>query len=221
VQIPSEVYTQTTMIVRGQRLVAPPGLEVPCCYESVTDPGDTLYLKMRDGSGTDLGSGNGVQIASGGVPTGTWAPFEIDVTSVVSPYARAGQNVQVYFHGIQHTGDYSCTFFYLDALECEMCTYWPIPPDVPGTASFGGLVQVLVQGIPQTRQGINVWAYSPGGQVYNTYTIQDGTYHFYNVPAGTYTIYAEFWEGSVLHYTTRTVTVAADERNYGVDLHMS
>jgi hypothetical protein len=220
VQIPNEVYTQTTMIVRGQRLVAENDEAAAgrgCCYP-VTDPNDILYMKMRDGSHADLGSG--VQIANGGVLTRTWAPFEIDVTGVVSPYLRHGQNVDVYFYGIQNV-DNNCTFFYLDALQCDVCTSWPIPTDITGTASFGGLVQVLVQGIPQTRQGINVWAYSPGGQVYNTYTIQDGTYHFYNVPPGTYTIYAEFWEGSVLHYTTRTVTVTANERNYGVELHMS
>ncbi len=217
VQIPTEVYTQTTMVVRGQRLVAES--ESPCCYP-VTDPNDVLYVKMRSGSGADLAPGNGAQIVNGGVVTGTWAPFAVDVTDVVSPYARAGQNVQVYWHGIQNE-DTNCTFFYLDSLSCEACTYWPIPADEPGSASFGGLVQVLVQGVPQTRQGVNVWAYSPGGQVYRTYTIQDGTYHFYNVPPGTYTIYAEFWEGSILHYGTWTVVVAPDERNYRVNLYLS
>lgn len=216
VRIPNEVYTMTTMVVRGQRLVAES--DFSCCTPA-TDISDTLYLKMRDNNHADLGPG--IKIADGGVLTRTWAPFTIDVTGVVSPYLRAGQKVDVYFYGIQGDSDYDCTFFYLDALACDICTQWPIPPDEPGTASFGGLVRVLVQGIPRTYQGINVWAYSQGGEVLRTYTIQDGTYHFYNVPPGTYTIYAEYWESGILHYTIQTVTVAADERNYGVNLQMS
>ncbi len=222
ITIPTEVYTQTTLTVSGYRLVAES--ESSCCNPT-TDPGDQLFLKMRDGAGADLGTGNGTLVVDGGTPLlKTWQRFSIDVTDVVSPATRAGQDVQVYFHGIQEV-DTECTFFYLDTLECEACTEWPIPDPVAGTSSFGGLIQVFVHhGIPQTFRGIDVWAYSPGGEVYHTTTIHDGTYHFYNVPPGSYTIYAEYWEGGAggtLHFGTWTITVEADERIYNVNLYMS
>jgi hypothetical protein len=222
VTIPTEVYTQTTLEVKGYRLVA--DSESACCYDT-TDPDDVLYLKMRDGSGTDLGPGT--VVANGSVISKTWETFAIDVTSVVQPFTRPGEDVQVYFYGIQDV-DYDCTFFYLDTLECEICTYWDIPEPIPGTASFGGNVQVITHGgIPQSFQGIDVWAYSPAGEVYHTQTIHDGTYHFYNVPPNVppeaYTIYAEYWEGGVggtLHSTIMTVTVEADERIDTVHLYL-
>lgn len=220
ITIPTDVYTQTTLVVRGYRLVAES--ESACCY-TVTDPNDVLYLQMRNSAGVPLAPGNGLQVVHGGVLTRTWAPFELDVTSVVSPYGRTRAGpavVWVYFHGVQNV-DENCTFFYLDALESNLCTYWPIPPDVPGTASFGGLIRVLIQGIPRSFQGVRVWAYSPGGRIYRTVTIQDGTYHFYNIPPGTYTVYAEYWESGVLRYGTWSVTVSADERNYSVNLYLS
>jgi len=66
--------------------------------------------------------------------------------------------------------------------------------------------------------GIQVWAYAAGGEIYRTQTIHDSTYHFYNIPPGTYTLYAEVWIGELLYTGTAEVTVAADERNYGVDM---
>ncbi|HUX75867.1 MAG TPA: carboxypeptidase-like regulatory domain-containing protein, partial [Anaerolineae bacterium] len=89
----------------------------------------------------------------------------------------------------------------------------------PGKASVGGDVRVLVGGFPQTLQGVDVWAYSPGGGVYHTITIQDGTYHFYNIPPGTYTIYAEIWVGGGLRFATTTVTLGAGP-NEGVNLFL-
>jgi hypothetical protein len=212
VQIPSDVYTMTTMHVRGKWLVA--DSESSCCRDT-TDADDLLYLQVKNSSGDDLYES---VIANGGVVSETWGGFEENVTDDVGPFAHREDELQVHFYAT-HDGDIDCTFFYLDALQCEVCTGWPVPDDVVGTASLGGLVEVLVQGIPGTRFGVDVWAYSQGGEVYHTYTIQDGTYHFYNIPPGTYTIYAEYWEaGGVLHYGTRTVTVAENERNYSVDL---
>jgi len=214
VEIPDEVYTMTTMHVRGQRLVAES--QSRCCNPT-TDADDVLYLQMKDSGGGDLGTST--EIANGGGAAGTWAAFEVEVTDAVNPYARAGGEAQVSFSAT-HDEDYDCTYFYLDALECEVCTEWPVPDPVPDTASIGGEVRVLVNGIPQALQGVDVWAYSPGGAVHHTVTIHDGTYHFYNVPPGVYTIYSEIWIGGGLRFVTTTVTVGANERNYGVHLFL-
>ncbi len=66
--------------------------------------------------------------------------------------------------------------------------------------------------------GIRVWAFAPGTDLYETKTIHDSTYHFYNVPPGRYTIYAEVWTDGILYSGTTEVTVVSNERNYGVDM---
>jgi hypothetical protein len=215
VEIPDEVYTMTTVHVRGQRLVA--GSLAPCSYPNSYEADDVMYLKMQDGGGGDLGAS--AEVVNGGAAVETWAPFEVEVTSAVDPYNHPGEQVRVYFYAT-HDEDYHDTWFYLDALECEACTEWPVPAEEPGTASVGGEVRVLVSGIPQTLQGVDVWAYSPGGGVRHTVTIQDGTYHFYNIPPGVYTIYSEIWIGGGLRFAMATVTVGAGERNYGVGLFL-
>jgi len=213
VQIPDDVYTMTTMVVRGQRLVA--GSLAPCSFPDSAEADDVLHLQMKDSGGGNLGAS--VEVADGGAVSEVWESFEVDVTGAVDVGNHPGEDVRVYFYG-EHDKDYYDTWFYLDDLECEACTEWPVPEDEPGTASIGGEVQVLVSGIPRTFQGVDVWAYSQGGEAYHTVTIQDGLYHFYNVPLGVYTIYSETWVEGGLRFATRTVTVGANERNYNLNL---
>jgi hypothetical protein len=216
VSIPTEVYSQTTLTVQGYRLVAESASA--CCYDT-TDPGDVLYLKMRDGGGTDLGSST--VVVNGGVISKTWEWFQVDVTDSVSPITDyTGEQVQVYFYGVQDVNT-ECTFFYLDSLECEICTYWDIPKHVSGMASFGGNAQLVTHGgVPRDLQGIDVWAYSPQGGTHHTQSIHNGTYHFYNVKPGTYTIYAEYWEEGTLYTDVEVVTVVADDENFNIDLFL-
>jgi hypothetical protein len=143
----------------------------------------------------------------------------VDVTDAVDLASRQGQNVRVHFTA-ERDEDSRDTWFYLDALECDVCTGWPVPPPIAGTASITGGVRVLVGGVPRTLQGVDVWAYSPGGETYHTVTIQNGTYGFYNVPPGTYTIYSEVWVGGEPRFATATVIVGADERRTGVNLFL-
>jgi hypothetical protein len=215
VDIPTEVYSTTTMVVSGQRLVA--GSEADCSFPNSAEAADVLYVRARTGGGGNLG--NRQQIVDGGVAKETWSPFEMDVSGEFDLASHAGQQLQVYFEA-EHDADGNDTWFYLDTVDCNVCTTWPIPEDVDGTASFGGDVRVLVGGIPQRMQGVDVWAYSQGGEVYHTTTIHDSTYHFYNVPAGTYTIYAEVWIGGGLRVTTTSVTVIVNERNYDVNMFL-
>ncbi|MDW8067346.1 MAG: TadE/TadG family type IV pilus assembly protein [Anaerolineae bacterium] len=214
VQVPTNVYTLTHLVVSGWHAVA--GSLTDCSYRGIPDADDVLYVQLRQSNGSPITAP--VAIVNGGVVTETWQRFDVNFTNRgVNVSALAGQNIQVYFYGT-HDNDYYGTFFFLDDLSCSVCTYWPIPDPVPGTASIGGLVRALVGGVPQPLTGVNVWAYRQGSQVLRTRTIHDGTYHFYNIPPGTYTVYAATWVSGQLQWGTATVTVVADERNYGVDL---
>ena len=213
VQIPTEVYTLTHLVVSGWRAIG--GSLTDCSYRGIPDADDVLYIQLQDDAGNPIASA--VPIANGGVVTETWETFSADFTEQIDLPALAGQNVRVHFYAT-HDQDYYGTFFYLDDLSCSVCTYWPIPDPEPGTASIGGLVRTVVGGVPQYLTGVDVWAYSQGGEVLRTRTIQDGTYHFYNIPPGTYTVYAAAWVSGQLRWDSTTVTVVADERNYNVDL---
>lgn len=219
ITLPStEVYTHTTLVVRGQILVRAPqsSAENQCCTLGAgADADDSLYVQMQDSGGTPLTGGDGLEIATGSTTPDLWQSFSVDVTSVVSPVARAGQDLRLNIHGIQGDSDGICTYFFLDVLECEMCTYWAPPPVDPTKASFGGLVTVVQQGRPQWPRGVDVYAYSPNGTFQHTQTIQDGSYHFYNLPTGEYTIYAIYQDDQV-NAQTMTVTISEGDRS---DLH--
>ncbi len=213
VQIPTEVYSLTHLTIEGYWAVG--GSLAECSYFNTTDADDSLRVQMRDSAGNPIS--NSITIGDGSTPAETWLRFYVDVTNDINLISRAGQNLQVYFFGV-HDQDAYGTWFYLDNLACNICTQWPIPDPEPGTASFGGLARTIIGGVPQPMPGVDVWAYTQGGQVLHTRSIQDGTYHFYNIPPGTYTIYAEAWIGGYLRMATSTVTVVADQRNYNVHL---
>ncbi len=213
VQIPTEVYTLTHLVLAGWHAVG--GSLLECSNPNRPDGDDVLYVQLRTASGTPI-SGS-VKLVDGGVVTETWQRFSVDFTQDIDLPSYAGQNVQVYFYAT-HDNDVDGSFFYLDNLSCGVCTYWPIPEDEPGTASIGGLVRALFGGVPQPLTGVDVWAYSQGGEVLHTRSIHDGTYHFYNIPPGSYTVYSQAWVTGQLRWDVTTVTVVADERNYRVDL---
>lgn len=213
VQIPTTVYSITHLVVEGWQAVA--GSLTDCSYRNRPDADDVLYVQLRDASGTPIVTG--VPIVNGGTVTETWQYFNTDFTDQIDLPSLAGQNIQVYFYAT-HDNDYDGTFFYLDDLKVGVCTYWPIPDPEPGTASIGGAVRTLVGGAPQTLPGVDVWAYAQGGEILHTRTIHDGTYHFYNIPPGTYTVYSAAWISGQLLWDSTTVTVVADERNYDVNL---
>jgi len=154
------------------------------------------------------------------VATEEWRPFSVNFTDDITGGVESliGQEIEVRFYATNDEDEYG-TWFYLDALECEVCTAWPAPEPEAGQASVSGEVRVLVEGIPKTLQGVDVWAYSQGSEgFYHTTTIQDGTYYL-NVEPGTYTIYSEIWVGGELRFATTTITVEADQQ-YTVNLFL-
>ncbi|MEE8391045.1 MAG: hypothetical protein V3S14_09655, partial [Anaerolineae bacterium] len=157
-------------------------------------------------------------IVDGGAAAGQWEHFSVDFTGSVDLPSLAGQDVQVRFYAT-HDGDEIGTWFYLDNVENNICTQWPIPEPEDGTASIGGQVFGGTSGY-QLMTGVRVMAYSQGGEVYQTVSIQDGTYHFYNIPPGNYFIYAEAWVGGTLTVGFANETVVSNERNYGIALYL-
>jgi hypothetical protein len=86
----------------------------------------------------------------------------------------------------------------------------PLPD--PINNSLGGTTRVNQVLTP----GVDVWVYqlqsggAGGGPVYTTYSIQDGSYHFYNLPPGIYLVYAEYFKNNV-RYTYQTTAVIPDQ----------
>jgi hypothetical protein len=212
VSVPGDVLPETTGILSFWQFVAPdPSGSVP-------DPDDHFNLVIRDSGGVTMTAD--IPLARGDTNTPTFQQNAVNVETYLAGNGFADlaeQDIQLKFYGT-HDGQPPGTYFYMDDVRLDICTTQPIPDDVPGTASIGGLLEVWLAGVPTKMPGVNVWAYAPGGTMYATKTIHDSTYHFYNVPPGPYTIYAEVWVGGYLYTGTTEVTVAADERNYTVDL---
>ncbi|HUW14752.1 MAG TPA: VWA domain-containing protein, partial [Anaerolineae bacterium] len=116
--IPEEVYTTTTMVVQGQRLVA--GSLAPCSIADSAEADDKLYVQLQGVPGAPS-----ALIADGGAATETWKFFSVDLTEDVDLRSLRGQEVQIRFYA-EHDADYNDTWFYLDALECAVCTEWLI-----------------------------------------------------------------------------------------------
>ena len=213
VTLPTEVYSISTLTVDAYYRVQKSILE---CSLGGPDADDVLYLRLQDTSGADYTTPQ--SILTGGAISNTWQTVETNLTSGFNLESHAGETVRLYWNAT-HDEDYNGTFFYVDDVSAEVCTHWPIPDPVPGTASFGGLISTLGEYNATIRlPGADVWAYARGGEVYHTRAIQDGSYHFYNVPAGDYVIYAEAWVSESLRMASTQITVVPDERNYAVNL---
>lgn len=215
VLMPTEIYTFSTIHASGYYFVDMSNLE--CSQGTVADSADVLSVNLYTTGGAPLLTAQ--TIRDGGAAAGSWYPVDISLSDgMADPSIYAGQTLRAQWNGYNDT-DIDGTFFYLDDLSLQVCTTWPVPPEVAGTASIGGTVKARGQNnIPISLPGADVWAYAQGGAVYHTLSIHDGTYHFYNIPAGVYVIYAETWMNGQLRTSTTTVTVAVNERNYGVNL---
>jgi hypothetical protein len=207
------VLTSTTAVLDLQKAVDWLGA-------NSNDSDELLYFYLRSSSGVNLT--DPVPVATGAdLPdidpsnynNGSWSQVSVDVIPYMlsagfDPVNFAGQTLQAYFFS-PNPGDNS-TEFYMDKINLNICTTQPRPD--PINNSLGG--RTLVNQV--LTPGVNVWAYKvqaggqAGGPVYTTYSIQDGTYHFYNLPPGTYMIYAEYFKDNV-RYTYQSVAVISDQ----------
>jgi hypothetical protein len=212
VDVPGDVLADTTGTLRFWQLVVPdPEDERP-------DPDDRFYLAIRDSAGVTQTAN--IPLAQGDTNTPVFQQKVISVEAHLTGNGFAdfaAEEMQVLFYGV-HDGQTPGTSFYIDDVRFDICTTQPIPADVPDTASMGGLVEVLLRARPTKMPGIEVWAFARGGKLYRTKTIHDSTYHFYNIPPGAYTIYAEVWMEGILYTSTMEVEVVANQRNYAINL---
>jgi hypothetical protein len=212
IQVPGDVLPNTTGTLSYWQLA------VPDPDNLAPDPDDRFLLAVRDSTGVTQTVD--IPLARGDTDTSIFRQNVISVETFLAGdrFAEfAGQNMQIRFYGV-HDGEAPGTSFYIDDVRFDICTVQPVPAPVPGTATIGGLVEVLLARKPTKMPGIQLWAFAPGGELYRTKTIHDSTYHFYNVPPGTYTIYAEVWFENILYTGTVEVDVAADQRNETVDI---
>jgi len=212
VQIPTDVYSISTFTVEGKYFVDQSYLE---CSVGGPDSGDELDLHLRTLGDSDIITAH---VTSGAAVSQTWNSLVTDLGSGINLADFANETLKLYWNATQND-DYHGTFFYLDDVSAQVCTEWPIPEDEPGTGSIGGMLQTLGEfQAPVKLTDANVWAYAPGGAVHQTRSIQDGTYHFYNIDPGTYVIYAETWVNGDLRTATTEVAILDGERNYDINL---
>ena len=213
IEIPTEVYSITTLTVQGHYYIAKS--ELPCSLGG-PDADDVLNLNLQETDGLPIG---GSQIITTGAGiTGTWHTLVTDLSDQINLPDYADETIRIYWDASQD-GDVYGTYFFLDEVSAQICTEWPIPDPITNTASIGGLLSTLNEyhvSVPTPNAAVQ--AYRQGGVVHRTTSIQDGTYHFYNIEPGTYLIYAQIWQDSVLHTAITNVTVSANERNYSINM---
>ncbi len=190
--------------------------------EGVDDP-DPLFVSLQDQTGSTLTEFTPITITTGATPpfidpnnpdpnNSEWVQRTIDVADGFSPAASllnySGQRLRLYFNS-PNPNNTASTRFYIDNVDLEVCTQQPIP----GTYStkVAGDVRVFINGQPVEKPGVNVWIYAIDGSMAKTYTIQDSTFSFYDLPAdpsGTqYILYAEYWEDNVFYSASSIIVL--------------
>ena len=169
--------------------------------------GDDLRVKLRDQSGAfDLTAPLTITTDTDQVPlvppvtnNNAWILNQVDVAQGLANPADMlnlrGQTLQLYLEAPNAGSD--STTFYLDNVVFDICSVEPEPP-LPHITKVAGEIRVLINGIPEKKEGIFVWIYAIDGEMQKTYTIQDSTFSFFNLPADsngtTYIMYAEYEE---------------------------
>ncbi len=179
------------------------------------DAADKYYAVVGTSPSSSVGLlTNPVEIVNGDVPPGTasappntttgWIQktVTLPVANGVNLQNYVGQNLFLYIFNNSNATTPSCPLpgchaseFYFDDINLSVCTGEPEPTS--GTTKLTGDVWLHQQGAtPQRISGVTVWAYAENGTLYKTFTIQNGKFNFFNLPAtaaGTkYFLYAEY-----------------------------
>jgi hypothetical protein len=217
ITIPTEVYSISTLAVTGHYLVR--GSDLPCSFPTPLDDGDqadkrdSLDIVVQETDGSEIHRETFLNSAE--AISNTWYTEAITLPDSVDLSEYAGDKVVVKWDGF-NDGDFYGTFFYLDDLSAQACTSWPIPAPEDGMGTIAGRVTTRGSGgrtIPVP--GADVRAYRRGAitDAYETRTLTDGSFHFYNVVPGEYIVYAEsLWGGEGIRYATVTVDMDPPSR---------
>ncbi|MCB0196959.1 MAG: pilus assembly protein, partial [Anaerolineae bacterium] len=147
-------------------------------------------------------------VAEGTMPPGAYNPTRwnpINVTlpikdkSTIESYAE--KTLYLYLYNDSNStgacGTACSTDFYFDDVSLAPCTSQPLPDPI-NTRLTGAVTLNFSDGSTKKLPYVKVWAYAQNDPtVYETMTLQDGTFNFYNLPAaaeeGTqYLIFAQY-----------------------------
>ncbi|MBN1994993.1 MAG: pilus assembly protein [Anaerolineae bacterium] len=152
-----------------------------------------------------------------------WTAYSEDVFAGLNPlsFVEPGDAVRAYFYAPKGAAE-SSTDFYIDNLNLAVCTVQPEPDQTPGLGKISG--KTLQGSTPLL--GADVWAYADAaddgvpGPVFQTQSIQDGTYRFYNLPPGKYLVYAQIKTAAGTFFDTRRVEVYPNTESRNVVLNI-
>lgn len=179
-------------------------------HRGSSDANDVYYVAVYDRNPTPPATTTAVNLTTpvaftNGSETNTWVRMDnlrLPVAPGVDLTQYAGRQLYIMFYNLSNvtcnpfTNPQDChdTTYYFDDVNLSVCTQQALPEQVT-TRVKGSVTVKYLNGTTQKISGLKVWAYTEGGQVHETFTIQDGEFNFYNLPAGargtTYLIYAE------------------------------
>ncbi|MCB0172126.1 MAG: hypothetical protein KDJ97_16375, partial [Anaerolineae bacterium] len=163
-------------------------------------------------------------VANGVMPAGAYNPTRWDPVAVTLPIIDkstienyAEQTLYLYLYNDSNStgacGGICATNFYFDDVSLSPCTSQPLPDPI-NTRLTGAVTLNFSSGSTQKLPYVKVWAYAQSDPtIYETMTLQDGTFNFYNLPAtsdGTkYLIFAQYHLVDAVD-PTQIETLAAD-----------
>lgn len=171
------------------------------------DSADQFYAVLSTSSNIASAVTNPLLVSSGelgavGYDPSKWQKLQANFQPIsgVSLADYAGQDLFLIFYNNSNQASgcppNNChnTSFYFDNIVLSPCTVQPLPT-VINTRITGEVVLHPSAGSAQKISGVKVWAYAEGGELYETTTIQNGEFNFYNLPATTsgikYILYSE------------------------------
>jgi hypothetical protein len=173
-------------------------------------PDDKLYAIVTTGTTTAIGTAltDPVLVAHGGeggsFNPGTWSQFAsqaLPLRAGINLEDYTGSTLYLHFYNNSNGGSTpACsggckTDFYVDDVSLLSCTSQPMPATAT-TQIKGQLTINYSNGTFESLPYVKVWAYAVNGQVYETFTIQNGEFNFFNLPASgpgiEYTLFAQY-----------------------------
>ncbi len=227
-ELPTWILSDTTAFLKVRK-----GVDL----QGTSNPEDKLYFALRRES-DNFNLVPPILLADGQNRTGDsppipdldpfdpkpeqWTLFDQDLFAGLNPlsFLEPGEKVRVYFYSPDPGVN---TSFFLDDISLTFCTTQPEPEIVANTGKISGITKRSNEPLG----GATVWAYATTalggdpGPVFKTYSIQDGTFRFYNLPPGDYLVYASITDASGTFFATYRATVFSNGEVKNVVLNLN